>query len=64
MLYYLKQELVGAEESKLFDNTNWSHIDIPPVPKCEGEPPTSWYVHYILSYKSMLQLNCVVVTPS
>ncbi|XP_067933470.1 chromodomain-helicase-DNA-binding protein 8-like [Watersipora subatra] len=43
MLYYLKQEIIGAQECKVLENTNWSHIDVPTMPKCEGEPPTSWW---------------------
>ena len=47
MLYYLKQEIIGAEQTKVMDNANWSQVDILNVPKCEGEPPASWYVRLL-----------------
>lgn len=44
MLYYLQQEIISTAKLKALENVNWSQLDIQPVPKCEGEPPATWYV--------------------
>ena len=42
LLYYLKQEVIGAEEEKVFLGKHYSEIDIPP-PLLDGEVPCGWW---------------------
>ena len=42
LLYYLKQEVIGAEEEKVFLGKHFSEIDIPP-PSLDGEVPCGWW---------------------
>lgn len=41
-MYYLKQEVIGAEEEKVFLGKHFSEIDIPP-PIQDGEVPCAWW---------------------
>ena len=42
LLYYLKQEVIGSEEEKVFLGKHFSEIDIPP-PSLDGEVPCAWW---------------------
>ncbi|KAK3608042.1 hypothetical protein CHS0354_031028 [Potamilus streckersoni] len=51
LLYYLKQEVIGDQASKVMAGVNISEIDLPP-PIADGEPPTQWWDE--LADKSLL----------
>jgi len=41
MLYYLKQEIIGAEVDRIMEGTPYTEINIS-MCKTEGDPPTAW----------------------
>ncbi len=42
LLYYLKQEVIGAQEEKVFLGKHYSEIDLP-TPTHDGEVPVAWW---------------------
>nr|QVX32607.1 CHD6/7/8/9 [Platynereis dumerilii] len=42
LLYYIRQEVIGDQAEKVFQNLPYNQIDIP-HPYCDGDPPTYWW---------------------
>ncbi len=41
-MYYLKQEIIGSQEEKVFLGTHFSEVDLP-APAPDGDVPCSWW---------------------